>query len=279
VGAKTLIAAVARAMKPGCKVDTMLILEGPQGLRKSSLIAALVPDEAWFADDLGADIGDKDAQQGMRGKWIVEFAEMANMARSQVRKVKQFLSSRVDRYRPSYGHRTQDFPRQVIFIGTINPEGGGYLADRTGGRRFWPVVCQRIDLARMQTERDQLWAEAVARYRQEEPWWLDSTTEALAKEEQAARQFDNPWADRVSRFIEDLPPEKAGACWGDHRAAALTVATTSEVFKAFEGREPCARDMKDSKLISNAFVELGWTQGKQTLLSGRRGKCWRAPSS
>lgn len=125
VGAKTLIAAVARAMKPGCKVDTMLILEGPQGLRKSSLIAALVSDTAWFADDLGADIGDKDALQGLRGKWIIELAEMANMARSQVRKVKQFLSSRVDRYRPSYGHRTQDFPRQVVFIGTINPEGGG----------------------------------------------------------------------------------------------------------------------------------------------------------
>ncbi|WP_052383998.1 VapE domain-containing protein [Litchfieldella xinjiangensis] len=279
VGARTLIAAVARAIKPGCKVDTMLVLEGPQGLKKSSLIAALVPDERWLAEDLGADIGDKDALQALRGKWIIELAEMANMARSQVRKVKQFLSSRVDRYRPSYGRCTKDFPRQAIFIGTINPEGGGgYLSDPTGGRRFWPVVCVRVDIERMQTEREQLWAEAVARYRQGEPWWLDSATEAVAREEQAARQIENPWEERVCQFIDELPPTRAGGCWGGRRAVSLTETTTAEVFQAFEGRLAGDRDMRDLKRIKAAFVGLGWAQGKQTLASGRRVKCWRAPS-
>lgn len=275
VGAKTLISAVLRAMEPGSKVDTMLILEGPQGLRKSSLIAALVPNSNWFAEDLGADIGDKDALQGLRGKWIIELAEMANMNRAKADKVKQFLSSRVDRYRPSYGRRTKDFPRQAVFIGTINPGGdGGYLSDPTGGRRFWPVSCHKVDLDRVRAERDQLWAEAVVRYRQGEPCWLDEVTEALAKEEQTDRMPSNPWESRVNAYLDgqhttDVGPDR----WRSHRHPLREV-RIEEIFEACTNRLMGARDVRDQKLIAEVLKNRGWIKTRAAI-GGRRLYVWR----
>ena len=113
----------------------------------------------WFSDDL-AELGTKDAQMQMAGVWCVEIAELTGMRQADIERVKAFASRRVDRYRPSYGRYVIAAPRQCICIGTTNSER--YLKDETGGRRFWPVRCGRIDVAAVARDRDQLWAEAVA---------------------------------------------------------------------------------------------------------------------
>ena len=190
VGRKWLISAVARAYKPGCKVDHALILEGPQEAGKSSALAALMPDPALFSDSL-SDLGTKDSAQDLRGKWLIEIAELSAMKRPEVERVKGFISRAVDHYRPSYGRRSQDFPRQGIFGGTTNSDS--YLGDETGGRRFWPVKVGAIDLVGLRKARDQIWAEAVAAYKAGENWWLGAEMKAAATAQQAERRIVDPW--------------------------------------------------------------------------------------
>lgn len=189
-GAKWPIGCVARIMRPGCKLDTALILESRQGLMKSTALATL--GYPWFTDHM-PELGSKDAMQQLQGVWIIELAELSSLGRAETHRVKAFLSTTSDRFRPSYGRVTADHPRQCGFSGSINPSGSGYLRDETGNRRFWCVKCgvgwtegRRVDIAALAAERDQLWAEAVHRYRQGEQWWLDSDTEA--KQEAAAEE-------------------------------------------------------------------------------------------
>lgn len=176
------LGAVARAYEPGCKVDTMPVLIGAQGILKSSTFRALVPDERLFTDDLGADLFDKKPGEGLRGKWIVEFSEFARINRSTIDVVKSFLSRQFDHYRPPYGRYFKDFPRTCVFVGTTNnPEP---LHDDEN-RRFLPLVCgeSQNPIGYARGNRDQLWAEAVHRYRQGEHWWTDD-----AKVLEAARE-------------------------------------------------------------------------------------------
>jgi predicted P-loop ATPase len=200
-----MVAAVARIYRAGCKVDTALILEGPQGTGKSSALAAIVPDLAWFADEI-ADLGGKDAAQDLRGKWIIELAELSAMRRGDIERTKAFMSRATDHYRPSYGRRSLDFPRQCVFAGTTNADA--YLADETGNRRFWPVRVGTIDLEALRRDRDQLWAEAVVAFKAGEKWWLDAETEKAAAEEQAERRIADPWEQLIvewaSRQIETV---------------------------------------------------------------------------
>ena len=136
-------------MQPGAKFDTMLVFEGTQGLKKSSLIAALVPQKEWFTDALDGDLKSKDAAISMAGKWIIEVPEMAVLGHNRVEVTKTFLSRQVDNFRAPYGMRSEDHPRQSAFLGTINPEADGrYLHDTTGGRRFWPVEARHTDVER-----------------------------------------------------------------------------------------------------------------------------------
>jgi predicted P-loop ATPase len=199
VGRRWLISAVARIYDPGCKADHALILEGPQGVGKSSALAALAPNLAWFADQISA-LGIKDSAQDLRGKWIIELAELTAMKHSDVERTKAFMSRATDHYRPSYGRRSQDFPRQCVFAGTTNAET--YFGDETGNRRFWPVKVGHIDLAGLREVRDQLWAEAVAAYKAGERWWLDANAERAAAEEQAARRTIDPWEDQLLPWQE-----------------------------------------------------------------------------
>ena len=188
----TLIAMCARIMVPGSKVDTVPILEGPQGLKKSTLIEALMHDTEWFTDSLDGNLGTKDAAIGLLGKWAIEVPEMAAAERTGAKTAKAFFSRRVDHYCSPFGIKAQDHPRPCVFWGTINREGdGSYLDDPTGGRRYWPVPMTKIDLAGLKAARDQLWAEAFHRYQAKEEWWLSPEVEALAKVEQADRQEAN----------------------------------------------------------------------------------------
>jgi len=195
-----MISAVARVFKPGCKADHALILEGPQGALKSTAAATLALEPAWFADEI-ADLGTKDSAQDLRGKWIIELGELSAMRRGEVERVKAFLSRREDHYRPSYGPRSQDFPRQCVFIGTTNADT--YLADETGGRRFWPVKVGAIKIDALSRDREQLWAEAVVAYRQGERWWLEREVEDAAREEQEERRIDDPWEQHVLAWLID----------------------------------------------------------------------------
>lgn len=200
VGKCFLIGAVARVMRPGCKADSMLVLEGETGIRKSTALNTLAGD-AWFAEISGA-IDPKGTAELLRRKWIVEFSELAALRRTKDQEViKSFLSRRIDTYRPSYGKLSRDFPRQVAFAGSTNEER--YLFDVTGGRRFWPIRCSKVNIRGLEIERDQLWAEAVEAFDRGEPWHLtDEEIATLAANEQSERYDDDVWTERVREFCE-----------------------------------------------------------------------------
>jgi hypothetical protein len=171
VGPRWLISGVARIFVPGAKVDSVLILKGPQGKRKSMALAELAGAE-YFSDHISA-LGSKDSLQELLGIWIVEMAELASIRRSSLDQIKAFLTTRVDHFRPSYGRRVMNVPRSNIFAGSVN--NTSFLEDETGARRFWPVACGEIDIPALKRDKDQLWAEAVHRYRADEPWWITAT--------------------------------------------------------------------------------------------------------
>jgi predicted P-loop ATPase len=192
-----LTAAVARVLEPGCKCDCALILEGDQGILKSTALRTLF--SPWFTDDV-ADLGSKDAAMQISGAWCVELAELDSISRADVSKIKAFMSRQTDRFRPPYGARLVEQPRQCVFAGTGNKSE--YLRDETGGRRFWPWWCTSIDIPGLSKARDQLWAEARARYDQGKKWWLDTKElNAAAAEEQAARLVEDPWAIEIRKHL------------------------------------------------------------------------------
>lgn len=208
VGSKWLVSAVARIYQPGCKADAMLILEGPQGFKKSSALKALA-SPAWFTDEL-ADLGSKDAALQLQGAWVVELAELDGLSRAEVARIKAFLTRTLDRYRAPYGRHVLEQPRQCVFAGTVNH--ATYLRDETGARRFWPVTCtRRASLDELTRDRDQLWAEAVTQYRRGERWWLDDISlEALAREEQDARYQTDEWEQLIADYLEGRPAVTLG---------------------------------------------------------------------
>lgn len=202
VGSRWLISAVARVMEPGCQVDCLVVLEGKrQGEGKSTGLKALTGAEWFFDGDL--DIGDKDARQNLKGKWIVEWAELDSLNRSEINKVKKFITNQVDEYRPSYGRRRVTIPRQCVFAGTTNETQ--YLKDTTGNRRFWPVTCLgACDVAAIRRDRDQIWAEVVVRYRTGERWHVDTPAfQRMCQEAQSERMHTDPWEDVVSKWVAD----------------------------------------------------------------------------
>jgi hypothetical protein len=201
VTSRWLIQAVARIYQPGCQADTTLVLEGNQGLRKSSFFRELFGDQ-WFTDHL-PDLTSKDALIQLRGVWCVEIAELATLGRADIKKINQFLTSRVDRYRDPYGRVVADFPRTCVFSGTVNPGAGGYLKDETGARRFWPVTVQdQIDIGIIYHNRDMIWAEALHRYRAHEAWYLGEESLSQAATAAALDRFaSDPWQSAVDSFL------------------------------------------------------------------------------
>ena len=200
------IAAVARIGQPGCKHDhAALIIEGDQGKGKSKAADALF--KPWFSDDI-AELGSKDSSMQVRCAWGIEIGELASMTRGEIERVKGFITRKEDIFRPSYGRRVVRVPRQSVFIGTTNADH--YLKDETGGRRFWPIRCSRIDLEAIKRDRDQLWAEAVQLFRAGNVWWLtNEDTITRAVEEQTIRYAADSWQELISKFLE----LKATRCW------------------------------------------------------------------
>jgi putative DNA primase/helicase len=198
VGKNFLIAAVARAMKPGCKVDNVLIFEGKQGIRKSSLLEALAGPKN-FTNNI-ASFGTVDAQDQCHGIWFIELQEFDGITLTAgAAKAKQGITHPVDHYRGAYQRYKKLVPRDSIMIGTCNKEQ--YFLDETGNRRYWPVFCEFADVEGI-TAAGQLWAEAVVRYKSGEHWWFSEDEEALAAAEQKRRLITHPWDERVLPYLE-----------------------------------------------------------------------------
>ncbi len=198
VSKKWLISLVARALRPGCKVDNVLILEGEQGAGKSSCLSALA-GSAWFLDT-ALEIGDKDTLQAISSSWLVELGELASLSRAEVPRIRQFISSQVDKFRAPYGRVTEDSPRRCVLVGTTNPEGFGYLTDRTGNRRYWPVTVGVVDVEAVARDRDQLLAEAVAAFKAGERWWFERSEAAMVNAQTETRATESSYEEGVERW-------------------------------------------------------------------------------
>ena len=207
---KTLCGAIARVMNPGCKFDTMLVLNGPQGKGKSTLISKLCGE--WFNDSLLLnDTKDKTAAEKLQGYWILEIGELAGLKKTEIETLRGFLSRQNDIYRASFGRRATPHPRQCVFIGTTNAENG-YLRDTAGNRRFWPVKtpgdAARASWEMTEEEIRQIWAEALVRYKEGEPLHLDNELAGMAlKEQQIAMEVDEREG-MVRDYLEMPLPER-----------------------------------------------------------------------
>ncbi|EJD5654349.1 virulence-associated E family protein [Staphylococcus pseudintermedius] len=203
---KTLIAAVARVMNPGCKFDYMLTLYGRQGVGKSAILKKL--GGAWFSDSLVSVTG-KEAYEALQGVWIMEMAELAATRKAEVEAIKHFISKQIDRFRVAYGHYIEDFPRQCIFIGTTNKID--FLKDETGGRRFWPLTVNpdKVEENWSQLTKEdinQIWAEAQYFYEQGEKLYLSSELEKEMRSIQSKHTEDSPYVGIVEEFLNTPIP-------------------------------------------------------------------------
>lgn len=192
------VGCVARALRPGCKLDTALVLVGKQGARKSSTLRALVGEE-WFRDS-DLDLDTKDGYLGLQGVWVYELAEMAGVRRAQMAKVKALLSSSEDVYRPPYGRDLVKQKRRAVLVGTENHDG--FLADSSGSRRWWPVKAGRCDPVLAAQMRDQVWAEAVVMFDAGADWWLADDEDERRVSESVAYSVEDPWAGPIMEWVQ-----------------------------------------------------------------------------
>nr|WP_256441375.1 virulence-associated E family protein [Acetobacter sp. P5B1] len=252
VGRFFLISMVARVMKPGCKVDSMLILEGQQGRGKSSALRILAGDE-YFSDAL-ADIRGKDASMALRGRWLVELAELAASSKAEAEHLKAFLTRQSEMYRPPFERLEVDEPRQCVIAGSTND--CQYLRDATGGRRFWPVLVGEIDLPALERDRAQLFAEAMEMLKLSDArWWPTAAEQArLFNPEQADRQESDPWDEPVQVHLNEVIKQAKN----EGKAARVTLADIAGCRKL--GLEISRATTATNKRLVAILSRLGWIQ-------------------
>ena len=187
------ISMVARVFSPGCKVDNMVIFEGGQGLGKSTALDAI--GGKWYVE-ANENINSKDFYQLLHGKLVIEFSELDAFNKSDTNTIKKVVSCRTDRFRAPYGRAPADWPRQCVFIGTTNETN--YLTDSTGARRFWPISVNNIKINKIKRDREQLFAEAVHRYKNGETWY--EVPDSAAVEQERRRDMDE-WEPLISAWL------------------------------------------------------------------------------
>ena len=267
VGTWVCMAIAARVMQPGCKFDYMLILEGGQGMGKSTLARVLGGD--WFADT-GLVLGDKDSYQNLQGVLVYEWGELDSLTRAEVTKVKQFISSQVDRFRASFDRRPRDYPRQVVFVGTTNESH--YLSDPTGNRRFWPVRVERlIDLRWLRANIDQLMAEALTYLDAGErfhPTQHEQTD--LFEPQQAERAVENALESAIRRYLYD-----------EHQRTSITATNGTLIDEITLGELLNALGIsvdKQTQVVANqasaVLGRLGWERGRASGAGGSKVRPW-----
>ena len=285
---KTLCAAVKRVLQPGVKFDTMLVLNGPQGVGKSTLIAKLGGE--WFNDSLSLnDTKDKTAAEKLQGFWIMEIGELAGLRKAEVETLRSFLSRQNDIYRASFGKRATPHLRQCVFFGTTNEESG-YLRDTTGNRRFWPVKTPgngyKHSWQLTQREIDQIWAEAFFYVQQGEKIHLDSEIDALAKDEQREALQTDEREGLVREYLDTLLPDdwdkmdlaehrgflRNDQFVGGNRAGTVLRKTVCamEIWCECLNRDGAAIHRGDSNDIFSILARLGWKKATNNSLGVSR---------
>jgi putative DNA primase/helicase len=235
-------------------VDHLPVLEGRQGALKST--ACQILGGEYFSDSLPDVTAWKDAAQHLRGKWLIEVSEMHAMNKAEAAQLKAFITRTTERYRPPHARKEVIEPRQVVFIGTTNKDA--YLRDETGGRRFWPVRTGIIDVEKLARDRDQLFAEAVARYRAGEPWWPrpDFEREHIVPQ-QGERYEADVWEEAIASYLKAVTRTTV---WVVAREALYI--ETPRIGKA------------DSNRISAAMERLGWHRERPDGKTDWQGKRW-----
>jgi predicted P-loop ATPase len=239
-----LIALVARAYRPGCKMDNMPVLEGVSGLNKTQFLEVLGGE--WYKA-LPMEFGSKDFKQALRGAWVVEIPDMTGFGRVAHSAVLAELSIPIDVYRQSYGRRAAKYPRTCVICATS--ETSDYLTDARGKRRYWPVRCTDINLDGLRHQREDLFAEAVHAYREGEKWYLMPES---ATNEQLARTTDDPWDVYVLPYAEEL-----------HRQSLVLhdkKITTEEILVNAIGKKPADLTQADKRRVAQILKTGGYVQ-------------------
>ncbi len=244
IGERWLISAIARIMNPGCQCDYMLVLEGVQGLKKSTALKVLAGSD-WFCDH-SPDLHDKDSQMQLQGAWIIEWAELDSLRKSEVTAVKNFLSRRTEKFRPPYGRYVIEVPRQCVFAGTTNE--AFWQKDETGGRRFWPAECGTIDLDSLSRDRDQIWAESMVRFTDGAIWWPETKEEhEMLTEEQNARMELDIWQSNIEKFLD-----------GDELNPAFSEVTVHQILSKCLGVPTSSQSHGDKIRVGKVMKAIGW---------------------
>lgn len=267
---KSFVAAVARAKVPGIKYDNMTILSGAQGLGKSTLLDKM--SRGWFTDSIRTFEG-KEASELLQGVWIVEVGELDAFRRTDVARIKQFLSQRSDRFRAAYGRHVKELPRCCVFFGTTNTYE--FLVDATGNRRFWPVdvgasTRKKCVWSDLDAEVDQLWAEAVTYWRLGEDMYLTGELEEAAKEMQEAHREEAAQDGVIREFLEKQVPDDwakwdldqrrafwAGGSRGDLVLVDRDRVCALEVWCELYGRSLADMRKSDAHAINQAIERMG----------------------
>jgi predicted P-loop ATPase len=229
-----LIQAVARAKKPGCKADSVIVLESEQGTGKSTALRVLFSDE--YVGDQLPHMASKDASSYLKGKWCVELAELDFKRKSEVETIKAFISRLTENYRPSFGREEIEVDRTCVFIGTTNSDN--YLSDETGNHRFLPIKTTSIDIGNLGGHRDRLWAAAAHAYDKGEQYWLTSKVVDLARDQAKQRLEQDPWVEtieeRMNSMAEASIMDALTACFPGIDAQAISTPMTRRMSKSLQ---------------------------------------------
>lgn len=253
VGTKWMVSAVARAMRPGCKVDNVLILEGEQGVGKSTVFKILF--QPWFTD-AAFEIGSTDGYQIMRGMWCVELAELDSFNRAEASRSKAFFTRNEDRYRNPYGRKPVLVQRTGVFAGSVNH--ATYLKDDTGNRRYWPVRVEsgsgRMQLTDLALDRDQLWAEAFQLHQSGFEWWVRASERGLYEPEQDARFIGDALESRIRLWLDK----------SDEAGMAVDYVRLDQVMTGALHAEPMKMTLVEQQRVGRLMQRIGWLRERES---------------